>query len=59
MKINLVLERLEASVKKHALFSFLKFNFLNSLYILDIGPLTDVGLVKMSYWQCPLPYRSF
>ena len=47
MKISLILERLEASVKKHALFSFLKFNFLNSLYILDISPLSDVGLVKI------------
>jgi hypothetical protein len=26
---------------------FLEFNFLNSLYILDISPPLDVGLVKI------------
>ena len=49
-------------------FDCLEFNFLSSLYILDIIPLFDVGLVKifhyllvavLSYWQYPLPYRSF
>ena len=46
-------------------------NFLCSLYILDISPLLDVGLVKnffqsvgcrfvlLSYWICPLSYKSF
>ena len=29
------------------LFGFLKSNFLCSLYILDISPLSDVGLVKI------------
>ena len=29
------------------LFGFLQSNFLNSLYILDISPLSDVGLVKI------------
>jgi hypothetical protein len=29
------------------LFRFLKSNFLNSLYILDISPLPDFGLVKI------------
>jgi hypothetical protein len=42
-------------------------HFLSSLYILDISPLLDLGLVKIfyylwaafwSYWQCHLPYRS-
>ena len=41
---------------------------MSSLYILDINPLLDVGLVKifscllvalLSYWQCPLIYRNF
>ena len=41
---------------------------MSSLYILDISPLPDVGLVKivsqsvgcvLSYWQCPLSYRCF
>ena len=30
-----------------ALFGFLLINFLSSLYILDISPLSDVGLVKI------------
>jgi hypothetical protein len=29
------------------LFEFLESNFLNSLYILDISPLSDLGLVKI------------
>ena len=29
------------------LFVSLEINFLNSLYILDISPLSDVGLVKI------------
>ena len=29
------------------LFGSLEFNFLSSLYILDIGPLSDIGLVKI------------
>ena len=29
------------------LFGFLESHFLNSLYILDISPLLDVGLVKI------------
>ena len=29
------------------LFDFLESNFLSSLYILDISPLSDVGLVKI------------
>ena len=29
------------------LFEFLEFNFLSSLYILDISPLSDLGLVKI------------
>ena len=52
------------------LFGSLESNFLNSLYILDIRPLSDVGLVKkkknpsllfaiLSHWQCTRPYRSF
>ena len=49
------------------LFGSLESKFLSSLYILDISPLLDVGQVKifpnllvalLSYWQCPLPYRS-
>ena len=49
------------------LFDFMESNFLSSLYILAISPLSDVGLVKifsqsngwfLSYLQCPLPYRS-
>ena len=52
-----------------SLFEFLEFNFLISLYILDISPLSDLRLVKifsqsvsclfLSYWQYLLPYRSF
>ena len=51
------------------LFGSLEFDFLNSLYILDITSLWDVWLIKIffsicwlpffSYRQCPLPYRSF
>jgi hypothetical protein len=29
------------------LFEFLEFSFLSSLYILDISPLSDLGLVKI------------
>ena len=29
------------------LFGSLEFNFLSSLYILDISPLSDIGLVKI------------
>ena len=29
------------------LFDFLESNFLSSLYILDISPLSDLGLVKI------------
>ena len=41
---------------------------MSSLYILNISPLSDVGLVNvfssllfavLSYLQCPLPYRNF
>ena len=50
------------------LLDFLESTFLSSLYILDISPLSDLGLVKilsqsfrglffLSYWQCLLPYR--
>jgi len=41
------------------------FYFLNSLNILDICPLSNIGLVKIfsssvgCKWQCPLPYQSF
>ena len=31
---------------KIGLFDSLEFNFMNSLYILDTSPLSDVGLVK-------------
>jgi hypothetical protein len=31
------------------LFCFLVINFLSSLYILDISPLSDVGLVKIFF----------
>ena len=31
------------------LFGFLEVNFLSSLYILDISPLSDVGLVKILF----------
>uniref|UniRef100_A0A0V1JLT2 Uncharacterized protein n=1 Tax=Trichinella nativa TaxID=6335 RepID=A0A0V1JLT2_9BILA len=34
------------------LFEFLESSFLSSLYILDISPLSDLGL-------CLSPYRSF
>ena len=43
-------------------------NFLSSLYILKISPLSDLELVKifshsvgclLSYWLCPLLYRCF
>ena len=36
------------------LFGFLVVSFLNSLYILDISPLLDVGLVKIfpQYVMC-------
>jgi hypothetical protein len=46
----------------------LECNFLSSLYILDISPLSDVGLVQMfsqnvcailSFWQHPLTYKAF
>ena len=43
----------------------LESNFLSSLYILDISPLSDVGLFRtlwvafLSYWHCPFPYISF
>ena len=33
--------------KKIGLFGLLESNFLSSLYILDISPLLDVGLVKI------------
>ena len=44
------------------LFGSLESNFLSFLYILDISPLSDVGLVKDLLpicWLpfCPLPYR--
>ena len=50
------------------LFWSLESNLLRSLYILDISPLLDVGLVKifshllfpvLCYWQYSLPYKSF
>jgi hypothetical protein len=50
------------------LFYSLESTFLSSLYISDSSPLLDVGSVKifsqsvgciLSYWQCPLPFRSF
>ena len=37
------------------LFGFLVINFLSSLYILDISPLSDVGLVKIFFPICRLP----
>jgi hypothetical protein len=46
----------------------LESNFLSSLYILNISPLSDVGLVQMffqyvcailSFWQHPLTYKAF
>ena len=49
------------------LFRILMSSFLSSLYILEISPLSDVGLVKifcfsrlpfLSYWLCPLLCRS-
>ena len=36
------------------LFGFLVISFLNSLYILDISPLLDVGLVKIFFSICGL-----
>jgi hypothetical protein len=50
------------------LFGSLEANFLSSLYILDVSPLPDVGLVKIFsqsvecqfvLWQCHSTYRSF
>jgi hypothetical protein len=50
------------------LFEFLEFSFLSSSYIVDISPLSDLGLVKIlsqsvgglfSNCQYLLPYRSF
>jgi hypothetical protein len=37
------------------LFHFLVINFLSFLYILDISPLSDVGLVKIFFPICRLP----
>jgi hypothetical protein len=31
----------------NGLFEFLEFSFLSSLYILDISPLSDLGVVKI------------
>jgi hypothetical protein len=50
------------------LFDSQETTFFSSLYILDISPLSDLGLAKslsqslvafLSHWQCLLPYRSF
>jgi hypothetical protein len=50
------------------LFEFLESSFLSSLYILDISPLSDLGLVKILspsvgglfvLLTVSLPYRSF
>ena len=50
------------------LFKNLMSNILSSLYILNISPMSDLGLVKilshlvvafLSYWLCPLLYKSF
>ena len=50
------------------LLDFLEVSILNSLYILNISPLSDVGLVKnfpnlqvidLTYWHCLLLYRGF
>ena len=38
------------------LFDFLESTFLNSLYILDIRPLSDLGLVKIFFSICRLPF---
>jgi hypothetical protein len=38
------------------LFEFLEFSFLSSLYILDISPLPDLGLVKNSFPICWWPF---
>ena len=41
------------------LFGFLEINFLSSVYILDISPLSDVGLVKIFFKiSCRLPICS-
>jgi hypothetical protein len=55
------------SIFKIGLFGFLASNFLSSLYLLDISPLSDLGLVKIFsqsvgccfVLQWPLPYRGF
>jgi hypothetical protein len=48
------------------IFVFLEFSFLSSLYILDISPLSDLGLVKIFsqsvgglFILLTVPYRSF
>ena len=50
------------------LFGSLESDFLSSLYILDISPLSDIRLVKIFsqfvgccfvLLRCPLPYRNF
>jgi hypothetical protein len=44
------MEKLTFSSVHHflmGLFDFLEFTFLSSLYILDISPLSDLGLVKI------------
>ena len=38
------------------LFVSLESNFLTSLYILNISPLSDVGLVKIFFLICWLPF---
>jgi hypothetical protein len=50
------------------LFEYLEFSFLSSLYVLDISPLSDLGLVKVLSQPAgglfvlltvSFPYRSF
>jgi hypothetical protein len=41
------------------LFEFLESSFLSSLYILDISPLSDVGLVKMQYLSWAYTQKMF
>jgi len=38
------------------LFDSLKSNFLSSLHVLDVSPLSDIGLVKIFFPICWLPF---
>jgi hypothetical protein len=41
------------------LFEFLEFSFLSALYILDISPLSDLGLVKILSQSVGIPKIQF